>query len=105
MDGHPVALIANYPIHGTLLNSENLQVSGDIPGSVASYFEKETGVPMLFINGAAGNLAPLDCSQSDAKTKFLNRYCAMIGDKIIQVVNETACNIDNIELQVSSADI
>src|SRR5690606_26369217 len=31
MDGSPMALIANYAIHGTVLGSQNLLISGDAP--------------------------------------------------------------------------
>src|SRR5690606_10018617 len=59
MDGTLLALVANYPIHGTVLGSQNLLVSGDVTGAVSAYVERKTGVPMLFINGAAGDLAPI----------------------------------------------
>src|SRR5690349_10709154 len=55
-DGSPMALIANYPIHGTVLGGSYKQVSGDAPGIVSQYIEQKAGVPVLFINGAAGNL-------------------------------------------------
>jgi neutral ceramidase len=58
-DGSPLALIANYPIHGTVLGGESSQISGDAPGIVSQYVEQQIGVPLLFINGAAGNLAPI----------------------------------------------
>ena len=47
--GGTLALIANYAIHGTVLNWENLQISGDAPGIVADYVEQEIGAPLLFI--------------------------------------------------------
>jgi neutral ceramidase len=31
-DGSPLVLIANYPIHGTVLGGENLEISGDVQG-------------------------------------------------------------------------
>ena len=58
-DDKLVALIANYPIHGTVMGGESTLISGDAPGVVADYVEQETGAPLVFINGAAGNLAPI----------------------------------------------
>ncbi|MEP6596621.1 MAG: neutral/alkaline non-lysosomal ceramidase N-terminal domain-containing protein, partial [Ginsengibacter sp.] len=58
-DGSPLALIANYPIHGTVLGGENVEISGDAPGIVSEYVEQKIGAPVLLINGAAGNLAPI----------------------------------------------
>ena len=56
---HVMALIANYPIHGTVMGGENQLISGDAPGIVSAYVEEKTGAPLIFINGAAGNLAPI----------------------------------------------
>jgi len=58
-NGQVLALIANYAMHGTVLGRENLLVSGDAPGTVEEYVEKKLGAPMLYINGAAGNAAPI----------------------------------------------
>src|SRR5690606_13667459 len=58
-DKTPIALIANYAMHGTVMSGANLHISGDGPGIVAEYVEEQIGAPMLYINGAAGNIAPI----------------------------------------------
>ena len=58
-DGSPIALIANYAMHGTTLHGSNFVISGDSQGITASYVEKNTGAPMFYINAACGNLDPL----------------------------------------------
>src|SRR5699024_9724702 len=58
-DNSLLTLIANYPIHGTVMGPGNTLISGDAPGIVSKYLEKELGAPILFINGAAGNIAPI----------------------------------------------
>src|SRR5690606_575549 len=58
-DGAPLACIANYPMHGTVFGPQNTLISGDAPGAVSDYVEQKIGVPLLFINGAAGNIAPI----------------------------------------------
>jgi hypothetical protein len=58
-DGKLIALLANYAIHGTDLGQENLKITGDVPGVVAQYVEQKLGAPVLFLNGAEGNLAPI----------------------------------------------
>ena len=50
-DGRPLALVANYAIHGTVLGQANLQISGDAPGVVSNYVEGKTGALPLFVNG------------------------------------------------------
>src|SRR5207237_5231950 len=70
-DGAPIALVANYAMHGTVMSGANLQISGDGPGTVSAYLEQKTGAPVLFVNGAAGNLAPIYSVYPGAKTGHL----------------------------------
>lgn len=76
-------LIANYPIHGTVMGGGNLLISGDAPGVVANYVEDKLGVPLLFINGAAGNLAPIYSVYPDSKSGRLNQFRRLLGDQIL----------------------
>lgn len=88
-DGKTIALISNYAIHPTVLPSTDTRISGDIPGVIADFVEKEIGAPLLFINGAEGNIAPRysvsvgsrDVGMAD---RFLNQFRRMLGDKILE---------------------
>ncbi len=59
VDGRPLALVWNYAIHGTALGHGNFQISGDLMGEASARLERETGVPVLFVNGAAGDVSPI----------------------------------------------
>lgn len=59
VDGRPIALMWNYAIHGTALGHGNFQLSGDLMGEASARLERETGVPVLFVNGAAGDVSPV----------------------------------------------
>ncbi len=96
IDGELLGLLANYPVHGTLLGAGNCHISGDIPGTVSSYVESVMGVPVLFINGAAGNISPIYTNQTDPGTRKLSHYCRLLGDKII----EASRKIDEFEEKV-----
>jgi len=98
-DGTPLACIANYPIHGTVLGPENTEISGDAPGIVSEYFEQKIGVPLLFINGAAGNIAPIYSVCPNPKAGHLSQFRVLVGDKILdaykkisKVTNEVILN-------------
>lgn len=56
--GEPLALVWNYAIHGTTLGPRNLLLSGDVMGEASSRLERELGVPVLFVNGAVGDVSP-----------------------------------------------
>ena len=93
-DGTLMALIANYPIHGTVLGGENLLISGDAPGIVSSYVEGKLGAPMVFINGAAGNLAPIYSVYPSPEAGHLGEFRVLLGDKILDA-NSKISNTTN----------
>ncbi len=82
-DGSLLALVANYAMHGTVLGDKNEIISGDAPGIVADYVEEKLGAPMLYVNGAAGNMAPIYSVYPDFESGHLSQFRALLGDKII----------------------
>jgi hypothetical protein len=79
-DGTPIVLIANYPMHGTVMGSKNLLISGDAQGAVSEFVEQKTGAPLIFINGAAGNLAPIYSASNFDK---FGQFPVLLGNKIL----------------------
>lgn len=82
-DGTPLGLIANYAMHGTVFGGVMLQISGDGPGVVSSYVEEKFGAPVLYINGAAGNLAPIYTVQEVARS-HIGEFRVLLGDRILE---------------------
>lgn len=105
LDGKLIGLIANYAIHGTTFNGENPKISKDVTGIAADYVEAHTGVPMLFINGAEGNVAPLYSVGPAINDPVLERYKTLLGDPIL----DTNANIkeltDKVEFSISKTDV
>ncbi len=58
--GAPVAALANFPAHPTMLGAENLQISGEWPGAAERIVEEAlgNGAVCLFTNGAIGDQRP-----------------------------------------------
>jgi hypothetical protein len=83
-DGTPLVLLANYAIHGTVLGGASTQISGDAPGVVAEYVEQKIGAPLLFLNGAAGNLAPIYSVYATPREGHLSQFRVLLGDKILE---------------------
>ena len=100
-DGKPLALIANYPIHGTVLGEHSLQISGDAPGVVSEYVEQQTGAPVLFINGAAGDLAPIYSVYPSPEEGHLGQFRVLLGDKIIDANKKIVSTTEDVRLNVS----
>lgn len=84
LDGTLIGLIVNYPIHGTVLGGENQKISGDAPGVVAQYVEEKLGAPMIFINGAEGNVAPIYSQTTSFKLAHIGEFRVLLGDRILE---------------------
>lgn len=97
-DGTPLVLLSNYAIHGTALNGANLKISGDVPGIVAEYVEEKTGAPLLFINGAAGNMAPIYSTYSNPSAAHLSQFRVLLGDKILEANRQITYTTDKVRL-------
>ncbi|TLV03835.1 neutral/alkaline non-lysosomal ceramidase N-terminal domain-containing protein [Dyadobacter luticola] len=100
-DGSLLTLIANYAMHGTVFAAIT-EISADGPGIVAEYVEEKLGVPMLYINGAAGNIAPL-YSQQEAPSgkRVLPQFKVMLGDKIIKANKDILAMTSDVKLRTS----
>lgn len=103
-DGTPLACVANYPIHGTVMGVQNQLISGDAPGTVSDYFEQKIGVPLLFINGAAGNIAPIYSypNYEDGRLSQLSQFRVLLGDKILDAFDKISNTTDKVTLNIGS---
>jgi neutral ceramidase len=101
-DGTPMVLLANYPIHGTVLGGDNLEISGDAPGIVSEYVEQKIGVPLIFINGAAGDLAPIYNFYPNADSRQLGQFRVLLGDKILDANRKISSTTNKVILSSGS---
>jgi hypothetical protein len=97
-DGTPIALLANYAIHGTVLSGKNQLISGDAPGVAAAWVEEKLGAPVLFVNGAAGDAAPIYSVYPDPKSGHLMQFRVLLGERILQANARMAPGASNITL-------
>jgi len=99
-DGKPMALIANYAMHGTVLGPSNTLITGDAPGIVADYVEEKLGVPMLYINGAAGNIAPIYTVYPDFVSGHLSEFRVLLGDRILEANRQLGTTTSQVKLSL-----
>lgn len=104
-DGKPLALIANYAMHGTVLGGQFMEISGDGPGTVAAYVESKLGVPMLYINGAAGNIAPIYSVGAGTKATHLTEFNVLLGDHILEANRSLNTPDTTVQMQAAEAFI
>lgn len=97
-DGSLIGLIVNYAMHATVLSGKNTLISGDAPGVVASYVEEKLGAPMLYINGAAGNLAPIYTVRDDFASSHIQEFTVLLGDRIVAAHRDLPARVQTVEL-------
>jgi hypothetical protein len=100
-DGKPIAVVANYAMHGTVMSGANLQISGDAPGVVAAYVEEKVGAPVLYVNGAAGNMAPIYSVYPDPRSGHLSQFDVLLGDRILDALQRLGSASTDVSLHIS----
>ncbi|GEO23050.1 neutral/alkaline non-lysosomal ceramidase N-terminal domain-containing protein [Cyclobacterium qasimii] len=103
-DHRLMVTVANYAIHGTVMGGENLQISGDVQGVVSKYVEEKSGAPMLFINGAAGNIAPIYSVYPNARAGRMNQFRRLLGDKILMANEDILKYEDQVSFSTSEME-
>lgn len=91
----PLAIVANYSAHPTILSDRNFLVSADWPGFFQRALEERTGAPVLFTNGAQGDLAPRAPSGRDDFEK-----CASLGEQLAARAADLLGNIEKTQSEV-----
>lgn len=91
LDGQPIAHAVNFAAHPTLLPSGEFRFSADFPGVLSRTVAKQTGVPCLFLQGAAGDLSPNTRYGNDPKT-FGNALAREVLDLIPTIHCESRAN-------------
>jgi neutral ceramidase len=58
--GACLGAMVNFAVHGTALNAHNLELSADLPGGIERALQEQLHAPVLFINGAEGDVSPAE---------------------------------------------
>jgi hypothetical protein len=86
-DGKPISHLVNFAAHPTMRDSKVNKFSADYPGALAKLVEKETGVPCLFLQGAAGDLSPNSEKGADAAA-----FGQALGNEALALLRSIRCS-------------
>ncbi len=116
-DDNPMAVLVNYTCHAVVLGSDNLLISADYPGYVMDFVENNLGIPTLFVNGACGDINPLDklaimrlkrgeniYSRRGGTFEEAKRLGSMIGAEALKLFLGTETE-EGLELKVTSRNV
>lgn len=82
--GQIIATIANYACHPTTLAWDNRLISPDFIGGMRGLVEAETQAPLLFLQGASGDLSPAE--QYSGDHTLADRYGRQLGYAVLAVL-------------------
>ena len=87
LSGEPLAIFANYAVHGTVLGPANLQISADLPGATSRVVEKHYGgrVVAPWTSGAAGDQDPIYRVGTDFRN--VAALGQLLGEEVIRVAD------------------
>jgi neutral ceramidase len=103
-DGAPIAVLANFPAHPTILGADNLLISGEWPGAAERFVEEQLGgdAVCLFTNGAQGDQRP--AGDFGSGLDRVERFGRRIADEIM--ATQAAVNLDSEpKLSIASAEV
>jgi hypothetical protein len=85
VSGQPIAIYANYAVHGTVLGPGNFQVSSDLPGAASRAVEKHFGDTVVapWTSGAAGDQDPIYRTGTDFRN--VAALGQILADEIVRV--------------------
>lgn len=83
--GEPIAILMNYPVHGTVMGPRNYQITGDLPGAAARYVERSFGDNMvaLWTSGASGDQNPIYATQDNFER--VEALARILGEETLQL--------------------
>ena len=84
-DGKVIGVIANYACHPTTLAWKNSAISPDYIGEARAMVEKEIAAPMLFLQGASGELSPRN--QYSGDTAVADKNGSNLGYSILATIS------------------
>jgi hypothetical protein len=81
--GEPVATLVNYACHATIMGPANRLLTPDYPGAMKRVVEEAVGGRCLFLQGAAGDVGPVQGFQADPK--IYRQLGAILGHEVAKV--------------------
>ncbi len=102
--GEPLAVLFNFGIHGTSLDSDNPMISPDAPGHVEKVFEErfDTPVVVALLQGGAGDASPRGTDDFYANMETVGDYAA---DALETLWARIPTSADPIRLETASRSV
>lgn len=102
-NGLPLALVVNYACHPVILGPRSLVISADFVGQTRHVVETVTGVPMLYVQGACGDINPLEGVRQDDTNVV--RFGTILAGEVVRVWATTQPQTDDVRLAAFRTEV
>lgn len=85
LDEQPLAIIVNYACHPIIVGPYNDLITPDYPGVVKRVVEKATGATCLFLQGATGDIGPVEGCTSQEPLPVYGKLGTRLGYAAVNV--------------------
>jgi neutral ceramidase len=83
-DGRPIAILANFTAHPTMIPAADMRFSADFPGAMKELVAKETGAAAIFMPGAAGD------HSADGQGQGYQEFGRRLGREVVKLASSLA---------------
>ncbi len=84
-DGHPIAALVRYSCHPTVLDASNRLYSAEYPGAARREIRQRAGVPVLFLNGSAGDVSTR-FTRRESTFEEVERFGHILADEAVRLL-------------------
>ncbi len=102
-EGDPLATLLNYACHPVILGPSSLVVSADFVGRTREVVEGATGAPMLFVQGACGDINPLGGVTEDYRG--CERLGTVLAGEAIRVLAGIESRLTDVRLMAFNLEL
>ena len=87
--GEPLAIFANYGVHGTGMGQDSYLISADVPGASSRYVEQrfKDKLVAVWTSGAAGDLCPI-YDRSPSRFNGIDAIGRILGEEILRTAEK-----------------
>jgi len=98
--GAPIAVVLNFAVHPTCLGADDLELSADVAGAIRRTAAAALGCPVLFTNGAEGDVAPRPGGEAG-----LERLGRVVGRAAAELAADVATGPAGVRLAAVERDL
>ncbi|MFS0934665.1 hypothetical protein B6S41_01675 [Enterococcus faecalis] len=99
ISGEPLVQLVNIACHPTVLSHNYTKISSDLFGAFRRFYEEETGIPLIIVNGEGGDISTR-YTRKGQDYQEVKRLGALLSQDLQQATEFTQLNMDQMDVSV-----